>query len=336
MSQHPQTMRQIEFTGPGGPEVIVLRQAAVPQPGPGQVLVKVAAAGVNRPDCLQRAGAYPPPPGETLVPGLEIAGHIVALGEGVSGWKAGDEICALVGSGGYAEYCLAHADLCLAKPKALNLLQAAGVPENFFTVYDNVFTRGKLARGETFLVHGGSSGIGSVAIQLARQAGALVIATAGSAEKCGFCRELGADHAIDYRRTNFEAEVKTLTGKRGVDVILDMVGGEYIGKNIGLLALDGRLVQIAFLQGSKFAGFDMLPVMVKRLTLTGSTLRPRTLAQKAAVAQALRESVWPLLDAGTVAPRIHTTFPLEQARAAHELMESSMHLGKIMLQVTPL
>ena len=324
-------MRQAEFDGHGGPEVIVLRQAPVPRPGPGQVLVAVVAAGINRPDCLQRAGAYPPPPGETAIPGLEIAGRIVALGAGVTRWRVGDEICALVGSGGYAEYCVAEAELCLPKPGPLSLIEAAGVPETFFTVYDNVFTRGRLVKGETFLVHGGSSGIGSTAIQLARAAGAIVIATAGSQAKCDFCREAGAHHAINYRETDFVVAIRDLTGTVGVNVILDMVGGDYIGRNVGLLANDGRLVQIAFLKNSRFPEFDMRPVMMRRLTITGSTLRPRTLAQKAEVARALQAAVWPLLETGKVAPRIHDTFPLEKARQAHELMESSAHMGKIVL-----
>ena len=327
----PSTMRQIEFSGSGGPDVIRLVQAPVPEPGPGQVLVQVAFAGVNRPDCLQRAGGYPPPPGETGIPGLEISGTVAAIGKGVSGWKISDEICALVGSGGYAHYCLAAAELCFLRPRALSLLEAAGVPENYFTVYDNVFTRGRLVKGETLLVHGGSSGIGATAIQLAAEAGAIVIATAGSTEKCQFCRQAGAHHAIDYRSEDFVAAVKGITDGRGADVILDMVGGEYIGKNVSLLALDGRLVQIAFLQGSKFPGFDMRPVMMRRLTITGSTLRPRTLAQKAEVARMLRANVWPLLEVGKALPRIFKVFPLSETRAAHELMESSAHMGKIML-----
>ncbi|MFO1135664.1 MAG: NAD(P)H-quinone oxidoreductase [Rhodoblastus sp.] len=327
----PTKMRQVIFDGAGGPEVVKLAEADVPTPGPGKVLVEVAAFGVNRPDCIQRAGSYPPPPGETQIPGLEIAGKIVALGPDVADLKVGDEVCALVGSGGYAEYALADAVLCLPRPKALSLLEAAGVPETYFTVYDNVFTRGRLAKGETLLVHGGSSGIGSTAIQLAKHFGATVIATAGSPEKCDFCRQIGADHAIDYRAQDFVAEVLRITGKRGVDVILDMVGGPYIAKNVSLLALDGRLVQIAFLQGPMVEKLNFLPVMVKRLTLTGSTLRPRTLAQKAAVAAALREKVWPLLDSGAVKPLVHATFPMEQTREAHALMESSAHLGKIMV-----
>lgn len=327
----PETMRQVVFSGAGGPEVIGLESAAVPQPGPGKVLVEVVAAGVNRPDCIQRSGSYPPPPGESAIPGLEISGRIVALGEGVEGLKTGDEICALVGSGGYAEYCLADAALCLPKPKALSLVEAAGVPETYFTVYDNVFTRGKLKAGETILIHGGSSGIGSTAIQLAKHAGAIVIATAGSQEKCDFCKSLGADHAINYRTQDFVAEVKAVTQKRGVDVVLDMVGGGYIPKNVSIMATEGRLVQIAFLQSGVIENFDFRPVMMRRLTLTGSTLRARTLAQKKAVADALRENVWSLLDAGKVKPLIHATFPLDQARASHELMESSAHLGKILL-----
>ena len=327
----PTKMRQVIFDGAGGPEVVKLVEAEVPTPGAGKVLVEVAAFGINRPDCIQRTGAYPPPPGETQVPGLEIAGRIVALGPNVTGASVGDEVCALVGSGGYAEYALADAALCLPRPKALSMLEAAGVPETYFTVYDNVFTRGRLTKGETLLVHGGSSGIGSTAIQLAKHFGATVIATAGSAEKCDFCRKIGADYAIDYRTQDFVAEVLKITDKRGVDVILDMVGGPYIPKNVSILALEGRLVQIAFLQGPMVEKLNFTPVMVKRLTLTGSTLRPRTLAQKATVAAALREKVWPLLDTGAVKPLVHATFPMEQTRQAHELMESSAHLGKIMV-----
>lgn len=325
------TMRQMAFDGVGGPEVLVARDAAVPQPGPGQVLVEVVAAGVNRPDCLQRQGAYPPPPGESHIPGLEIAGRIVALGAGVTGWRLGAEVCALVGSGGYAEYCVAAAELCLPRPRALTLIEAAGLPENYFTVFDNVFTRGKLARGETVLIHGGSSGIGSTAIQMAHQAGATVIATAGSAEKCDFCRSLGADHAIDYRAADFVAEVRRITGKRGVDVILDIVGGDYITRNISVLAFEGRLVQIAFLDSSKVAAFDFMPLMLRRLTITGSTLRPRSTALKAEIAASLREKIWPMLEDGRIAPRIDATFPLEQAGTAHALMETSTHMGKILL-----
>jgi putative PIG3 family NAD(P)H quinone oxidoreductase len=328
----PQTMKQVHFSGPGGPEVIEIETAPVPQPGPGQVLIAVAAAGINRPDCLQRAGGYPPPPGATKVPGLEVSGLIVAVGDGVAEARIGEAVCALLISGGYAQYAVAEEALCLPVPKPLSLLEAGGLPETYFTVYDNVFTRGRLKTGEAILIHGGSSGIGSTAIQLAKNAGATVYATAGSAEKCEFCRALGADEAIDYRAQDFGAEVKRLTESRGVDVILDMVGGPYIQRNIAALAVEGRLVQIAFLQGSK-AELDLTPVMIRRLTLTGSTLRPRSVALKAEIATHLRRDVWPLLEAGTVRPIIHATFPLEQARQAHELMESSAHLGKIMLDL---
>lgn len=328
----PQTMKQVRFSGPGGPEVIEIETAPLPQPGPGQVLIAVAAAGINRPDCLQRAGGYPPPPGATQIPGLEISGHIAAVGEGVAESRIGEAVCALVISGGYAQYAVADEPLCLPVPKPLSLLEAGGLPETYFTVYDNVFTRGRLKKGETILIHGGSSGIGSTAIQLARHAGATVYATAGSAEKCAFCRSLGAQEAIDYRATDFVEEVKRLTDKQGVDVVLDMVGGSYIQRNINILALEGRLVQIAFLQSSK-ADLDLMNVMLRRLTLTGSTLRARSVALKAEIAAQLRRDVWPLLEAGTVKPIIHATFQLEQARQAHELMESSAHLGKIMLEV---
>lgn len=333
MGDLPSSMRQVRFAGAGGPEVIRIETAPVPKPGPGQVLVAVAAAGINRPDCAQRAGSYPPPPGATDVPGLEIAGRVVALGPDVTSPALGQEVCALVISGGYAEYCVAEAPLCLPVPEALSPLEAGGVPETYFTVYDNVFTRGGLRSGETFLVHGGSSGIGSTAIQLAHHAGSKVYATAGSPEKCEFCVSLGADAAIDYRAQDFVEEVKRLTGGRGVDVILDMVGGPYVQKNIASLAPDGRLVQIAFLQGSKVGDLNLMPLMLKRLTITGATLRARPVALKAAIAERLKRDVWPLLEAGTVKPIIHATFPLEEARQAHELMESSAHLGKIMLDV---
>ncbi|MFG1342160.1 NAD(P)H-quinone oxidoreductase [Xanthobacter autotrophicus] len=327
----PSSMRQARFTGAGGPEVIAIETAPVPRPGPGQVLVEVVAAGVNRPDCLQRAGNYPPPPGATEIPGLEIAGRVVALGDGVDTLKIGDEVCALVISGGYAEYCVAEAPLCLPIPKPLSMLEAAGLPENYYTVYDNVFTRGRLKAGETILIHGGSSGIGSTAIQLAHHAGARVIATAGSPEKCDFCLKLGADAAIDYRAKDFVAEVKALTDGRGVDEILDMVGGPYVARNLQALAVEGRLVQIAFLQPSEVT-IDLMPVMLKRLTFTGSTLRARSVALKSEIAEALKRDVWPLLEAGKIKPFVHATFPLDQAREAHALMETSAHLGKIMLE----
>ncbi|MFG1465313.1 NAD(P)H-quinone oxidoreductase [Xanthobacter sp. DSM 24535] len=331
MSDLPTTMRQIRFEGSGGPDVIRVETAPLPVPGPGQVLVEVVAAGVNRPDCLQRAGGYPPPPGATEIPGLEIGGRVVALGEGVTSLTIGDEVCALVISGGYAEYCVAEAPLCLPVPKPLSLLEAAGLPENYYTVYDNIFTRGRLIAGETILIHGGSSGIGSTAIQLAKNAGARVFATAGSQDKCDFCTALGADVAINYRAADFVAEVKRLTDGMGVDVILDMVGGPYIARNLSALALEGRLVQIAFLQPSR-VDIDLMPIMLRRLTLTGSTLRARSVPLKAAIADHLRRDVWPLLETGTVRPVIHATFPLEEAQAAHALMESSAHSGKIMLE----
>jgi len=326
----PATMRQIRFTAAGGPDVIQVETGPVPMPAAGQVLIKVAAAGVNRPDCLQRAGGYPPPPGATDIPGLEIAGHIVALGENVTGLAMGEAVCALVISGGYAEYCVAEAPLCLPVPQGLNLIEAASLPENVFTVYDNVFTRGRLQAGETFLVHGGSGGIGYTAIQLAKQAGARVFATAGSDDKCAFCIAMGADVAINYRTEDWLTRVKELTARKGVDVILDMVGGDYMQQNVLALGLEGRLVQIAFLKTSRVE-FDFMPMMLRRLTLTGSTLRPRTVEQKKAIADKVRSAIWPLYANGKAKPIIHKIFPLSETRAAHALMESSAHIGKIML-----
>ncbi|HLH12065.1 MAG TPA: NAD(P)H-quinone oxidoreductase [Methylovirgula sp.] len=322
-------MRQVVFDGAGGPDVIRIAEAPVPQPGPGKVLIEVVACGVNRPDLLQRAGNYPPPPGESDVPGLELAGSIVARGEGVD-LPTGENVCALVGSGGYAEYALADAALCLPIPKGLSPIEAGAIPETFFTVFDNMFTRGRLRAGEWILIHGGSSGIGTTAIQLAKAFGARVIVTAGTPEKCAFCRTLGADHAIDYKTQDFVEEVGRIA-PRGLDVILDMVGGPYMQRNLSILGLEGRLVQIAFLQGNIVEKFNVMPIMLKRLTLTGSTMRSRTPAQKAAVAGELREKVWPLLNEGRVKPVLHATFPLEDARQAHELMESSGHVGKIVL-----
>lgn len=327
-----QTMRQIRFAGSGGPEVITLEEAPIPAPGPGQALVRVAAAGVNRPDCLQRMGGYPPPPGATDIPGLEIAGRIVAVGSGVSAAEIGREVCALVISGGYADYALADLALCLPVPKPLSLIEAAGLPETCFTVYDNLFTRGRLKPGEHVLIHGGSSGIGSTAIQLARHSGAVVYATAGSDEKCQFCRTLGAQEAINYRTEDFVEQIMRLTDQRGVDVILDMVGGPYIAKNLKILALEGRLVQIAFLQSSRVE-IDFMPLMLRRLTITGSTLRARSIALKAEIKARLAAEVWPLLDQGRIKPIIDRVFPLAQARAAHERMEASLHSGKIILDM---
>lgn len=327
----PETMRQIRFSGSGGPEVIAIETAPVPGPGPGQVLIEVAAAGVNRPDIMQRQGLYPPPKGATEIPGLEVSGRIAALGEGVETLSVGEEVCALVISGGYAEFALAEAGQVLPKPKALSLVDAAGVPETFFTVYSTVMQRARLQPGESFLVHGGSSGIGSTAIQLAKAFGARVFATAGSAEKCRFCEELGADAAIDYRNADFAEEIKRLTDGKGVDVILDMVGAAYLARNIASLAVEGRLVQIAFMKGYKAESLNLTPIMLKRLTLTGATLRAQSKDAKAAVAEGLRRDVWPLLDSGAVRPVTHATFALSDAQRAHELMESSAHLGKILL-----
>ena len=325
----PASMTAIEIKQFGGPEVLTPGRRPVPRPAAGEVLVKVAAAGVNRPDVLQRQGGYAPPPGATDIPGLEIAGKIVALG-GVAGCKIGDAVCALVAGGGYAEYCVAPVPQCLPFPKGYDAVRAAALPETFFTVWTNVFDRGRLKAGETFLIHGGSSGIGTTAIQLAKAFGARVFTTAGGAEKCAACRRLGAEVAIDYRTEDFVEVASKATDGRGVDVILDMVGGDYILRNLKVLAPEGRLVQIAFLKGST-AEINLLPLMVKRQTLTGSTLRPRSVAEKGAIADALRKNVWPLLDAGTVAPIIHATFPLAKAADAHRLMESSAHIGKIVL-----
>jgi putative PIG3 family NAD(P)H quinone oxidoreductase len=327
----PASMTAIEIKKPGGPDVLVAASRPVPQAGAGEILVRVAAAAVNRPDILQRKGAYNPPPGTTDIPGLDIAGTVVALGAGVAGWRIGDTVTALVSGGGYAEYCVAPAPQCLPVPRGYDMIRAACLPETFFTVWTNVFERGRLQPGESLLVHGGSSGIGTTAIQLGRAFGARVFATAGSPEKCAACLRLGAAQAIDYRREDFVAAIQAATGGKGVDVILDMVGGDYIPRNLACLAVEGRLVQIAFLSGSK-QEIDILPLMMKRLTLTGSTLRPRTVAQKGAIADQLRARVWPLLDAGTVAPVVHATFPLREAAAAHRLMETSAHIGKIVLE----
>jgi putative PIG3 family NAD(P)H quinone oxidoreductase len=326
----PERMTAIAIREPGGPEVLTPVESPVPRPGPGEVLIKVAAAGVNRPDAMQRAGLYPPPPGAPDTPGLEVAGEIVALGGPVERWRAGDPVTALVAGGGYAEYCVAPAPQCLPIPGELDLVEAASLPETFFTVWSNVFDRGQLKSGERFLVHGGSSGIGTTAIQMAKAWGAEVFTTAGSAEKCRACEGLGADLAINYRDEDFVEAVKAATGGAGVDVILDMVGGDYIAKNIALLAPDGRLCFIAFLQGSK-AEVNFLPVLVKRLTIGGSTLRPRPVAFKAAIARNLEEKIWPLIAEGRIKPVIHQTFPLAEAAEAHRLMESSAHIGKIML-----
>lgn len=333
MSALPAEMTVIEIDGYGGPEVLKPARRPLPQVGHDEVLIKVAAAGVNRPDVMQRAGGYPPPPGASDIPGLEMAGEVVAKGAGVSQWREGDLVAALVTGGGYAEYCLAPALQCLAVPAGMDMVKAAAVPETYMTVWTNVFDRGRLQGGETFLVHGGSSGIGTTAIQLARRFGARVFATAGSAEKCAACEKLGAEKAINYRDEDFVEAVAELTGGRGVDLILDMVGGDYIERNLKALAIEGRLVQIAFLQSPKVADFNFAPMMMKRLTITGSTLRARSVQQKADIVTSLNEHVMPMLGSGAVAPVIDTVLPLEQAAEAHRLMEASNHIGKIMLTV---
>jgi len=326
----PKSMTAIEISTPGGPEVLVPADRPVPVAGSGEVLIEVAAAGVNRPDVLQRLGNYPPPPGASDIPGLEIAGTIIALGEGVSDRSLGERVTALVTGGGYAQYCAAPAAQCLPIPEGLSLEEAAALPETFFTVWTNVFDRGRLQPGEAFLVHGGSSGIGTTAIQMARALGARVFATAGSAEKCRACEELGAERAINYREEDFVEIVKEATQGHGVDVILDMVGGDYIARNLRALTVEGRLCYIAFLGGSK-AEVDFLPLMLKRITLTGSTLRARDVAFKAAIAENLRQRIWPKIEAGEIKPVLAARFALEQAAQAHALMESSQHIGKIVL-----
>ncbi len=329
----PEWMIAIEITEPGGPEKLVPTRRPVPQPASGEVLIKVAAAGVNRPDCLQRQGSYPPPPGASDLPGLEVAGHIVALGENVNSWSIGDEVCALLTGGGYAEYCTAPALQCLPVPTGLSVQQAAALPETFFTVWSNVFDRAHLQPGESLLVHGGASGIGTTAIQLAKALGSRVFATVGGSEKIQPCLDLGAERVINYREEDFVQVIKEITQGQGVDVILDMVGGDYVQRNLSALAVEGRLVFIAFLRGAKVE-INLAPVMMKRLTITGSTLRARPVAHKAPIARALREIVWPLLGSGAIHPMIDRVFALTDAAAAHALMESNQHVGKILLQVT--
>lgn len=322
-------MRAVEISEPGGPEVLKLVERPVPTPNHGQVILKVAYAGVNRPDALQRAGSYAPPPDASDLPGLEAAGEVVALGEGVTGLAKGDKVCALLPGGGYAEYVATPAAHCLPVPEGMALREAACLPETYFTVWSNVFMRGGLTAGERFLVHGGSSGIGTTAIQLAHAFGARVFATAGSAEKCQACTDLGAERALNYRDEDF---VKVMKEEGGANLILDMVGGDYIPRNLKSLAEDGRLVQIAFLQGP-VVEVNFALMMVRRLTITGSTLRPQSVAAKAAIAAELREKVWPLLDARRIAPVMDSEFDLGDAAAAHARMESSGHIGKIVLKV---
>ena len=328
----PQFMTCVEISTPGEPEVLKPASRPLPVPAVGQVLIKVAAAGINRPDVLQRQGAYPPPPGASDLPGLEVAGTIVALGDGVTSWQLGEAVCALTAGGGYAEYALADARHCLPVPAAFTLIQAAALPETLFTVWHNVFERGGLRAGEKFLVHGGASGIGTTAIQLAKAMGATVFATAGGVAKGVACRHLGADHVIDYQQEDFVEVIKAETAGKGVDVILDMVGGDYLPRNVKCLGFDGRLVNIAFMKGA-VAEMNMMPVMLRRLTLTGSTLRPQSDDAKARMAEGLKTQVWPLIAAGKLAPVIHAAFPLAEAGQAHRMMESNTHVGKIVLTV---
>jgi NADPH2:quinone reductase len=332
MNSIPTRMTAIAIRAPGGPDALAPEERPVPAPGPGEVLIKVAAAGVNRPDVMQRKGLYPPPPGAPDIPGLEIAGTVRTRGQGTARWNEGDAVMALVVGGGYAEYCVAHESHALPVPSGLSMPEAAGVPETFFTVWSNVFERGGLKSGESILIHGGTSGIGTTAIQLAKAFGALVIATAGSDEKCAACRKLGADHAVNYKTGDFVAETKQATGGKGANVVLDIVGGEYIERNYEAASVDGRVLQIAF-QGSSKATVDFRRLMLKRLVHTGSTLRARPVHEKAAIARAVEANVLPLLDAGRVKPVMYRTFALADAATAHALMESSQHIGKIVLTV---
>jgi len=328
----PIHMRYIAHTA-GGPETMVIAEGPLPVPAADEVLIRVQAVGVNRPDVAQRAGSYPPPPGASPILGLEAAGEVAAVGADVTSYRVGDKVCALTNGGAYAEYVVAPAAQTLPWPHGFDALRAAALPETYFTVWANLFMIGRLAAGESVLIHGGTSGIGVTAIQLAHAFGATAYATAGSDDKVKACLELGATAAINYRSADFLEEIRSLTAKRGVDVVLDMVGAPYFPRNLRCLALDGRLVQIAFLQGSKLEEFDLMPIMARRLTVTGSTMRPRTTAQKGVISDQLRARVWPLLDEGRCGPVIHSVFPLAQAAEAHRLMESSAHIGKIMLTV---
>ena len=325
-------MIAIEIARAGGPEVLTPVERPMPEPVAGEVLIRVAAAGVNRPDVMQRRGVYPPPPGASDIPGLEVAGTVEHVGAGVSEWRGGDRVCALVSGGGYAEYCVAPAAQCLPVPEGMEVVDAAAIPETFFTVWTNVFDRGALGEGERALFHGGSSGIGTTAIQLAATRGARVYVTAGSDEKCRACERLGAERAINYRSVDFVEAVKELTGGAGVDLILDIMGGDYLDRNLRALAIGGRLVQIGLMGGSE-ATIDLRRLLGRRLTLTGSTLRPRSVEEKGAIAEALLREVWPLLETGRVRPIVYRRFPLTQASEAHRLMESSEHIGKIVLTI---
>ncbi len=328
----PMEMKVIEIAAPGGPEQLKIARRPVPQPGAREVLVRVAAAGVNRPDVMQRQGRYPPPAGASDIPGMEVAGEIVALGSGVAGLSIGDQVTALLAGGGYAEYAVAAAPLCLPVPRGLTMVEAAALPETYFTVWTNVFERGRCKAGDNVLIHGGTSGIGTTAIQLATALGARVYATAGSDDKARACERLGAVRGINYRTEDFVEVIRQDTAGKGVDVILDMVGGDYFDRNLQVAAVEGRLVIIAMLGGSR-AELKLNTLLTKRLTVTGSTLRSRTVGEKAAIADAVRSNVWPLLESGRVHPVIHATFPLAEAAAAHALMESSNHIGKIVLTV---
>jgi putative PIG3 family NAD(P)H quinone oxidoreductase len=328
----PERMTQIEITAPGGPEVLAPASVPRPAPGPGEVLIAVAAAGVNRPDVAQRQGVYPPPPGASPIPGLEVAGTVVACGDGVDRWRSGDRVCALTAGGGYAEFCTVDQGSVLPVPDGLAMTEAAALPETVFTVWHNVFERGALKPGDTLLVHGGSSGIGTTAILMAKALGARVIVTAGSAEKCAACLRIGADHAINYREADFVAAVMDATGGAGANVILDMVGGDYLDRNVAAVAVEGRIVQIAFLEGAA-PKITLFPLVRKRAWLTGSLLRPRTLAEKAAMARAIEAQIWPHVAAGRIRPVIDRVYPLASASEAHARMEGGAHIGKIVLSV---
>jgi NADPH2:quinone reductase len=326
-------MRYIDIPDHGGPDVMVIKKGRIPDPKEGELLIRVQAAGVNRPDILQRQGLYPPPPGASAVLGLEVAGEVAEIGKGVTGWSVTDKVCALTNGGGYAEYVAVPAGQCLPVPAALSVDEAAAMPETFFTVWANVFELGALKAGETLLVHGGSSGIGTTAIQMAKSSGARVFTTAGSEAKCEACRRLGADVVINYRQQDYVEVIRTATGGKGVDVILDMVGGDYVDRNFKAASLGGRIVNIAFLKGSRVE-VDMLPVLFKRLIVTGSALRPRSASEKAGIAQKLRKNIWPLIERGDIKPLIAGRFPMKDAPAAHRLMESGNHIGKIILTVS--
>jgi NADPH:quinone reductase len=329
----PKTMRYVAHGEGGGPEVLRIVEGPAPALGPPDVLINVHFAGVNRPDLFQRAGKYPPPPGASPILGLEVAGRIAAVGAEVTTWRIGDQVCALTPGGGYAEFCRANASHCLPLPLGFDLATSAAIPETFFTVWANLVGRGRLQSGENVLIHGGSSGIGYTAIQIAKQFGAVALTTVGNALKAKFCLGLGADHVINHRTHDFVAEIRAITNGRGVDIILDMVGGAYIEKNISLLAVEGRLVQIAFLQGSKVSDFDFMPIMLRRLTITGSTLRPQSVEEKASIANSLREHIWPLLESGKIKIVVHKIFQFSEVAEAHRVMERGENIGKIVLSL---